>query len=161
DLRSRRPMPIAGGQGTVIGREGLLDQHGSIGKLAGLSVMLGRSGRGPGIMQLLDALRIDDAICAEGLVMVPVAGRLANVPGLVDQRKTVEARAGLRFDQARASHACKREKNDGCGELHLASSCGPAVLEVPKWVCMERHTLQSPRQTSARLPGECVPPSQP
>src|SRR6266404_2993494 len=89
-------MRVSGRQLTVIRRKDLFHQDGSVRELSGLPVILSRSRRRVGVVQLVVVFQIDDFERSERLVEVSIAWRLADVSGLVDEIESAVAAGGLR-----------------------------------------------------------------
>src|SRR5215468_4572000 len=85
------PMHIAGRHLTMVSSEIFFDQDGSICKLSILAVVLSRARRCVRVVQVGVATLSSHRKNAQSLILIPVIGRLANDPVLIDQIKSVEA----------------------------------------------------------------------
>src|SRR5215813_14421283 len=85
------PMHIAGRHLTVLSSENFFDQDRSICKLSILAVVLGRARQCVGVVHVGVATLSSHRKSSQHLKLIPVIGRLANDPALIDQIKSIEA----------------------------------------------------------------------
>ena len=111
----------------VIGPEDLFHQYGSVWILASLPEVLGGARRGVSEVHLV-ALGVENGVCSERLILVPVVAGLANVSSLVHEIKPVEAWIRLRLGLLMTGQNDKRENND-CPTAQQVSNnvAGPEV----------------------------------
>src|SRR5262245_50563973 len=85
------PMHIAGRHLTVLASENFFDQDGSICKLSILAVVLSRARHCVRVVHLGVATLGSHRKSSQNLILIPVIGRLANDPVLIDQIESVMA----------------------------------------------------------------------
>src|SRR5690348_4004973 len=88
-------MRVACGHLCVVRAKDLLDQDGTVRKLASLPVCLRRTGSRVGHVHLI-SLGIENYIGTKGLVGIAHVRRLANVSAFIDEIESIRAVLGLR-----------------------------------------------------------------
>src|SRR5579864_903396 len=110
DFRSGGPMRVPSRHLCVIGSEDLFHQYGPVWIFASLPEILGGARGSVGEMHLV-ALRIENGVGPERLILVAVVARFANVSRLVDQIKSI-LRIRLRLGLLMTTQNGERDNDD-------------------------------------------------